>query len=63
MDKNETRPIVPGQRMLVEKQALAYTGLGRSSLRKLASEIRAVRHVGRRVLYDKNVLDEYFDRK
>lgn len=48
-------------RMLSEIQAQAYTGLGRSSIRKLGAEIGAIKRFGRRVLYDRNIIDQYFD--
>ncbi len=55
--KDETLKV----RMLSEIQAQAYTGLGRCSIRKLGAEIGAIKHFGRRVLYDRVIIDKYFD--
>lgn len=63
MRKNTTSTfdtkIVP--RMLSEIQVRAYTGLGRNSVRKLGEEIGAIKKYGRRILYDRKVIDEFFD--
>lgn len=39
-----------------------YSGLGRTSARKLAEEAGAVRKYGKRILIDKVRADSYFDR-
>lgn len=48
-------------RMLTQKQAQMYTGLGRTSLTEFARRIGARRKVGRTVLYDKKILDAGLD--
>ncbi len=48
-------------RMLTQKQAQMYTGLGRTSLTEFALRIGARRKVGRTVLYDKKILDAGLD--
>lgn len=49
------------KRMLSEKEAQAYLGLGRTKTRELCKEINAVTHIGTRVLYDKVILDKFLD--
>ena len=51
------------KRMLSEKEAQEYTGLKRGKCREFGEEIRCITHVGRRVLYDRTVIDAYFDRQ
>ena len=48
-------------RMLTQKQAEVYTGLGRNSLTDFARRIGARRKVGRTVLYDRHVIDAGLD--
>lgn len=52
---------VTQKRMLSEKEAQTYLGLGRSSTRKLGDKIKAIQHIGSRVLYDRYVLDSYLN--
>lgn len=49
------------KRMLSEREAQTYLGLGRSSTRKLGDKIKAIQHIGSRVLYDRYVLDSYLN--
>lgn len=49
------------KRMLQEPEMKLYTGLGRNNAREFCKNIGAVVRIGRRVLYDKKVIDEYFD--
>ncbi len=60
---NNMNTSIADKRMLSEKESARYCGLGRSSIRKLGAEIGAVQHYGRRVLYDRTVLDAYLDSK
>lgn len=46
------------KRMLSVTEAQGYTGLGATYLRKWAEEIGAVKKIGRRVLFDKTVIDD-----
>ena len=48
-------------RMLNQKQAETYTGMGRNSLTEFARKIGARRKVGRTVLYDRSILDAGLD--
>lgn len=49
------------KRMLQEPEMKTYIGLGRTKARELCESIGATVRVGRRVLYDKTVIDAYFD--
>lgn len=53
--------IEPGVRMLNLQQAMSYVGLGRNSFLQFASKCGCMRRYGRRVLYDKNRIDEALD--
>lgn len=59
MIARETYDLQP--RMLSEKQARMYTGLGRTTLTEFARRIGARRKIGRTVLYDKQILDAGLD--
>lgn len=59
--QNETVKDFSLKRMLSEKEARIYTGLGRNSVRNLAEKIGAIHHYGRRILYDRWIIDEYFN--
>lgn len=48
-------------RMLNQKQAEAYTGMGRNSLIEFSKRIGARRKIGRMVLYDRTVIDAGLD--
>lgn len=48
-------------RLLNEQAGTAYTGLGRTSFRNWATSIGARRMFGRRVLYDRAVIDAAID--
>lgn len=50
-----------GKRLMNEKDACEYISMSRSKCRSWAAEIGAVRHIGRRVLYDRNVIDRELD--
>lgn len=49
------------KRFLKELEGTQYTGLGRSKFREFAKEIGAVKKVGKRCVYDRKVIDAYFD--
>lgn len=59
MHAKEYREIEP--RMLTQKQAETYTGMGRSVLNAFMNDIGARRKIGRKVLYDKRVIDAALD--
>lgn len=48
-------------RLLSIKEAAAYTGLGINNARKLMDDIGATVHIGKRVLADRKVIDQYID--
>lgn len=48
-------------RLIDTEELRAYTNLGRNNAIKLGEEIGARVQVGRRVLWDKKKLDNYFD--
>lgn len=49
------------KRMLSLEECCNYCGLGKNSVRSLMKKIGAVVKIGNRVLYDKKVIDTYFD--
>ena len=49
------------KRMLSIKECQDYCGLGRNSARNLMHQIGAEIRIGSRCLYDKKVIDTYFD--
>jgi len=53
--------IVTNARLLDVNEFMAYTNLGRNSVLRLGKEIGAIRKVGTRTLFDKVVIDRYFD--
>ncbi len=55
MSENATK------RMLSEKEAQVYMGLKRGKCREFGEKIKAVKHIGRRVLYDRKVIDDFLD--
>ena len=48
-------------RMMDTEELRAYTNLGRYSAMKLGEEIGAKVQIGRRVLWDRRKVDEYFN--
>lgn len=57
--KKEGEPI--HARMLSRKEAVRYIGMGETRTREFCSRIGAIKHIGRRVLFDKKVIDNYLD--
>lgn len=49
------------KRMLSEVEAMEYLGLKRVKCREFGEQFKAIKHIGRRVLYDRNILDEALD--
>ena len=49
------------QRMLDIDSASIYINLGITATRKLLKSIGAERHIGRRVVFDKRIIDAYLD--
>ncbi|MCH1971639.1 hypothetical protein MCI89_04660 [Muricomes sp. OA1] len=60
--RNRTVTAEAGQaRMMDTEELRAYTNLGRNSAMKLGEEIGAKVQIGRRVLWDRRKIDEYFN--
>ena len=60
--RNRTVTVVGGESRRMDTEELrAYTNLGRNNAMKLGEEIGAKVKIGRRVLWDKRKVDEYFD--
>lgn len=53
--------ILNGKRLLDFNEFCLYTGLGRTKGGAWAKEIGAIRHIGRRVLFDRAVIDKAID--
>ena len=58
---NLAPPIPLPKRLLSIEEAVTYLGLGKSSARKYLESIGAKRKIGRRVLYDKNTIDQHLN--
>lgn len=52
---------VANMRMLGIEEAAAYIGMGRNATRAWMDRIGATRKIGRRVLFDKNIVDRALD--
>ena len=50
-----------GNRMMIERDAAEYVGMGRTSFRAWAKEIGAKRNFGKSVRYDRKVIDSALD--
>lgn len=50
-----------GKRMLSFPEGCVYSGLGRNTLRKFATDCGALKRYGSRVLIDRNILDRALD--
>lgn len=60
--RNRTAIANIGESRLMDTEELrAYTNLGRNNAMKLGEEIGARVQIGRRVLWDKRKVDEYFN--
>ncbi len=57
----ETGTSFDGKRLLSESEAREYIGLGRIRCREYCEKIGAVRRIGKRVLYDRTVIDRALD--
>lgn len=49
------------KRMLTEKEAQEYLGLKRAKCREFGESIKCIKHIGRRVLYDRTIIDAALD--
>lgn len=60
--KNRTSIPITGESRLMDTEELrVYTNLGRNSAMKLGEEIGAKVRIGRRVLWDRVKVDQYFN--
>ncbi len=60
--RNRTVVTAAGESRLMDTEELrAYTNLGRNNAMKLGEEIGAKVQIGRRVLWDRRKVDEYFN--
>ena len=60
--RNRTVTTTVGESRLLDTEELrAYTNLGRNNAMKLGEEIGAKVQIGRRVLWDRRKIDEYFN--
>lgn len=60
--RNRTVTTTVGESHLMDTEELrAYTNLGRNNAMKLGEEIGAKVQIGRRVLWDRRKIDEYFN--
>ena len=60
--RNRTVTTTVGESRLMDTEELrAYTTLGRNNAMKLGEEIGAKVQIGRRVLWDRRKIDEYFN--
>lgn len=60
--RNRTTVANIGESRLMDTEELrAYTNLGRNNAMKLGEEIGAKVRIGRRVLWDRRKVDEYFN--
>lgn len=61
--KETTNPSSISKRLLSITEATMYLGVGRNTALKYLEQIGAKRNIGRRVVYDKNIIDEYLNSK
>lgn len=60
--RQRTNDLEAGNARLMDTEELrSYTSLGRNSAMKLGEEIGAKVKIGRRVLWDRRKIDEYFN--
>ena len=63
MRKQNIEGNISEKRMLNIKEVCIYTGIGQSMARQYMEEIGATKHFGRRVLFDKNIIDTALNKK
>ena len=61
MGRLRVKGAIENTRMLAADQAEQYVGMGRTSFRAWADKIGATRKFGRRVMFDKVVIDRALD--
>ena len=60
MRKRVTTSMVTDSRLMDTEELRAYTNLGRNNAMKLGDEIGARVQIGKRVLWDRIKIDQYF---
>lgn len=63
MTERKNISVVSEKRLLDANEVCMYLSLGRNRGAEFARSIGAERKIGRRSLYDKVVIDRYFDRQ
>lgn len=61
MRKRVTTSMVTDSRLMDTEELRAYTNLGRNNAMKLGDEIGARVQIGKRVLWDRIKIDQYFN--
>lgn len=61
MKKQNVMGSISDKRMLNIKEVCIYTGMGQTRARQYMDTIGATKQFGRRVLFDKNVIDSALD--
>ena len=59
--RSRTVKVNTGSRLMDTEELRAYTNLGRNNAMKLGEEIGAKVQIGRRVLWDRVKIDQYFN--
>lgn len=60
--RGRNTPLISTESRLMDTEELrAYTNLGRNNAMKLGEEIGAKVKIGKRVLWDRRKIDQYFD--
>lgn len=61
MRKRRDMGAIGEKRLLNIEEVCAYTGMGKTKARKYMDEISATRHFGKKVVFDKTVIDGALD--
>lgn len=61
MNKQKVTGNIAEKRLLNIKEVCSYIGVGQTQARKYMDKIGATKQFGRRVLFDKNVIDSALD--
>lgn len=61
MNKQNVMGNIEDKRLLNIKEVCTYTGIGQTRARQYMDEIGATRRFGKRVLFDKKVIDSALD--
>ena len=59
MNKQIVKGEIAEKRLLNIEEVCIYTGLGQTNARRYMEEIGATRRFGKRVLFDKHVIDKF----